>query len=336
MNGINNAQSVFDFEEQQLSSFATFSKNTRGRLRKVEECDIRTPFSRDRDRITHSKAFRRLMHKTQVFLTPEGDHYRTRLTHTFEVTQIARVIARAIGLNEDLTEAAALGHDLGHTPFGHAGERLLNKIYEGGFAHYEQSLRVVDLLENNGAGLNLTYEVRDAIRNHSGSNRALTPEGRIIKFADRIAYINHDIDDAIRAGIMKSEDIPRDLRQILGDTHGVRINTLVMDTIFNSRDGEICMSPEISDAMSRLREFMFEAVYKNPVAKGEEEKADVMLTHLYEYFYRYPEKLPAEYKRYLDFCPKGRVVCDYISSMTDRYAVRMFNELFVPKVWQRL
>ncbi|MBE6688347.1 MAG: deoxyguanosinetriphosphate triphosphohydrolase [Ruminococcaceae bacterium] len=333
---VNDADSVFGFEAQRLSEFATLSRNTKGRLRPMQECDIRTPFSRDRDRITHSKAFRRLMHKTQVFLTPEGDHYRTRLTHTFEVTQIARVIARALGLNEDLTEAAALGHDLGHTPFGHAGERLLNSVYEGGFAHYEQSLRVADLLENNGMGLNLTYEVRDAIRNHSGSNRAITPEGRIIKFADRIAYINHDIDDAIRAGIMKSDDIPRDLRQILGDTHGVRINTLVRDTIFNSKGAEIRMSPEIDDAMNRLREFMFEAVYKNPVAKGEEEKANVMLTHLYEHFYRYPEKLPPEYRNYLDRFPKGRVVCDYISSMTDRYAVRTFNELFVPKVWRRV
>lgn len=336
MHSVNDVQSIYEYEEKHLSRFATLSSQTRGRQRPMEECDIRTPFSRDRDRITHSKAFRRLMHKTQVFLTPEGDHYRTRLTHTFEVTQIARVIARALYLNEDLVEAAALGHDLGHTPFGHAGERLLNSVYEGGFAHYEQSLRVVDLLENNGKGLNLTYEVRDAIRNHSGNNRALTPEGRILKFADRIAYINHDIDDAIRAGIMKSEDIPRDLRQILGDTHGVRINTLVRDTIFNSTDGEIRMSPEISDAMNRLREFMFEAVYKNPEAKGEEEKANVMLTYLYEYFYKHVEKLPLEYRQYLNFSPKGRVVCDYISSMTDRYAVRMFNELFIPKVWQRL
>ena len=333
---INDAESIFGFEEKRLSEYATLSRNTKGRLHPMTGCDLRTPFSRDRDRITHSKAFRRLMHKTQVFLTPEGDHYRTRLTHTFEVTQIARVIARALGLNEDLTEAASLGHDLGHTPFGHAGERLLNSVYEGGFAHYEQSLRVVDLLENNGIGLNLTYEVRDAIRNHSGSNRAQTPEGRIIKFADRIAYINHDIDDAIRAGIMKSEDIPSDLRMILGDTHGVRINTLVRDVIFNSEKGEIKMSPEINDAMNRLREFMFEAVYKNPQAKGEEEKANVMLTHLYEHFYRYPEKLPTEYLGYLDIYPKGRVVCDYISSMTDRYAVRVFNELFVPKVWNRL
>lgn len=336
MNKINDAESVFGFEQQRLCEFATLSCNTKGRLRPMKECDVRTPFSRDRDRITHSKAFRRLMHKTQVFLTPEGDHYRTRLTHTFEVTQIARVIARALSLNEDLTEAAALGHDLGHTPFGHAGERLLNSVYEGGFAHYEQSLRVVDLLENNGMGLNLTYEVRDAIRNHSGANHALTPEGRIIKFADRIAYINHDIDDAVRAGILKSEDIPHDLRQILGDTHGVRINTLVMDIIFNSKNGEIQMSPEINDAMNRLREFMFEAVYKNPQAKGEEEKANVMLSHLYEHFYTYPEKLPCEYLGYLDVYPKGRVVCDYISSMTDRYAVRVFNELFVPKVWNRL
>jgi len=324
------------FEHMRLSRYATLSCNTKGRLRPIKECDLRTPFSRDRDRITHSKAFRRLMHKTQVFLSPEGDHYRTRLTHTFEVTQIARVIARALSLNEDLAEAAALGHDLGHTPFGHAGERLLNRLYEGGFAHYDQSLRVVDHLENSGMGLNLTYEVRDAIRNHSGSNRAVTPEGRIKRFADRIAYINHDIDDAIRAGILKTEDIPRELREILGDTHGKRINTMVRDTIFNSSKGEISMSREISLATDKLREFMFEAVYKNPVAKGEEEKANVMLTFLYEYFYAHPGKLSPEYKLNLDKYPKGRVICDYISSMTDRFAVRKFNELFIPKVWQRI
>ena len=333
---VNNAESIFESEKLRLSEYATLSCNTKGRLRPMEECDIRTPFSRDRDRITHSKAFRRLMHKTQVFLSPEGDHYRTRLTHTFEVTQIARVIARALSLNEDLAEAAALGHDLGHTPFGHAGERLLNRLYEGGFAHYDQSLRVVDHLENGGAGLNLNYEVRDAIRNHSGSNRAATPEGRIIRFADRIACINHDIDDAVRAGILRSEDIPRDLRDILGDTHGKRINTMVRDTIFNSRNGEIAMSDEISRATDRLREFMFEAVYKNPVAKGEEEKANVMLTFLFDHFYTYPEKLTPEYRINLDKYPKGRVICDYISSMTDRYAVRKFNELFIPKVWQRV
>lgn len=336
MDKVNDAKSILDYEKERLSSYATLSANTRGRMRPTEECQLRTPFSRDRDRITHSKAFRRLMHKTQVFLIPESDHYRTRLTHTFEVTQIARAIARALRLNEDLTEAAALGHDLGHTPFGHAGERLLNSMYEGGFAHYEQSLRVVDILENNGKGLNLTYEVRDAIRNHSGSNRAVTPEGRIIRYADRIAYINHDIDDAIRAGVIKTSDIPQDLRDILGDSHGVRIDTLVRDIISNSDGSNINMSDKISRAMNDLREFMFEQVYKNPVTRGEEEKANTMLSYLYEHFYKNPEKLPVEYRENIDKFPKGRVVCDYISSMTDRYAVRLFGELFIPKVWQRI
>lgn len=336
MSEYSKAESVFDIESLRLSKYATLSKNTKGRIYPIRECDIRTPFSRDRDRITHSKAFRRLMHKTQVFLSPEGDHYRTRLTHTFEVTQIARVIARALNLNEDLAEAAALGHDLGHTPFGHAGERLLNSLYEGGFSHYEQSLRVVDTLENGGMGLNLTYEVRDGIRNHAGINRAVTPEGRIIRFADRIAYINHDIDDAVRAGILKNDDIPRELRNILGDSHGKRIDTMVRDTIENSKNGEISMSSPIQTATERLRDFMFEAVYKNPVAKGEEEKAKTMLSFLYEYFYNNPGKLTEEYRANLDKYPRGRVVCDYISSMTDRYAVKMFNELFIPKVWQRI
>lgn len=324
-----------DSEKQRLSPFATKSADSKGRERDIPKCDIRTDFQRDRDRIIHSKAFRRLMHKTQVFLSPEADHYRTRLTHTLEVTQIARTVARALRLNEDLTEAAALGHDLGHTPFGHAGERLLQRAYSPLFKHNEQSLRVVEKLENNGLGLNLTAEVRDGILHHTGgSGPAATPEGSIILFADRIAYINHDIDDACRAGILIESDIPISLRKELGYTHGERIDTMTKSVVRASMGSEIIkMEPSVAEATAELRAFLFEAVYKNPVAKGEEGKAEELLGSLYDFFLKHPDKMPAEQKRWLDKEDTARVVCDYIAGMTDRYAVTLYRQLFLPKMW---
>ncbi len=324
-----------DIEKNMLSPFATLSENTKGREYPITPCDVRTDFQRDRDRIIHSKAFRRLMHKTQVFLSPEADHYRTRLTHTLEVSQIARTIARALRLNEDLTEAAALGHDLGHTPFGHAGERLLRRVYSPDFGHNKQSLRVVEKLENSGKGLNLTHEVRDGILHHTGgSGEAETIEGSIILFADRIAYINHDIDDACRAGILSEEDIPKELRELLGDSHGKRIDTLTK-SIIRASEGipKISMEQEIYNGMIKLRDFLFESVYTNPIAKGEEGKAEVLLGRLYDYFCKYPEKLPDEQRRWLDRDDTPRVVCDYIAGMTDRYAVTLYRQLFLPKMW---
>ena len=324
-----------DGEKTRLSPFATKSADSKGRERDIPKCDIRTDFQRDRDRIIHCKAFRRLMHKTQVFLSPEADHYRTRLTHTLEVTQIARTVARALRLNEDLTEAAALGHDLGHTPFGHAGERLLQRVYSPLFRHNEQSLRVVEKLENNGSGLNLTAEVRDGILHHTGgSGPAMTPEGSIILFADRIAYINHDIDDACRAGILSESDIPLALRRELGYTHGERIDTMTKSVVKASMDSDVIkMEASVAQATSELRSFLFESVYKNPVAKGEEGKAEELLGSLYNYFIEHPDKLPAEQKRWLDKEDTARVVCDYIAGMTDRYAVTLYRQLFLPKMW---
>lgn len=316
-------------ERNTLSPYATRSSATRGREKPLTPDDMRTEFQRDRDRIIHCKAFRRLMHKTQVFLSPEHDHYRTRLTHTLEVTQIARTIARSLMLNEDLAEAIALGHDLGHTPFGHAGERVLQRCYDRTFTHCKQSLRVVDKLED----LNLTYEVRDGILKHAGSDVAQTPEGRIVKFADRIAYINHDIDDALRAGILSVEDIPSSLRRTLGEKHGERINTMVRGVIQASRDGEIRMSDSLYGATMDLRSFLFDKVYTNPEAKGEESKAESMLLSLYEYFQENPDEMPAEFR--ITALAEGipRAVCDYISGMTDRYAINLYRELFIPKVW---
>ena len=324
-----------DGEKQRLSPFATQSAESKGREKDIPKCDIRTDFQRDRDRIIHSKAFRRLMHKTQVFLSPEADHYRTRLTHTLEVTQIARTVARALRLNEDLTEAAALGHDLGHTPFGHAGERLLQRAYSPLFRHNEQSLRVVEKLENNGLGLNLTAEVRDGILHHTGgSGPASTPEGSIILFADRIAYINHDIDDACRAGILSESEIPLALRKELGYTHGERIDTMTKSVVKASMDSDkIQMEASVSEATNELRAFLFEAVYKNPIAKGEEGKAEELLGSLYEYFLKHPDKMPSEQRRWLDKEETARVVCDYIAGMTDRYAVNLYRQLFLPKMW---
>lgn len=324
-------------EHQILGEFASCADQSLGRDREEPQCDIRTVYQRDRDRIIHSKAFRRLKQKTQVFLSPEGDHYRTRLTHTLEVAQNARTIARALLLNEDLTEAIALGHDLGHTPFGHAGERALNRITQeyGGFHHNEQSVRVVERLEKDGAGLNLTKEVRDGIRNHQTSLSPMTLEGKIVRLSDKIAYINSDIDDAIRAGIIRETDIPHELTDILGDSTNQRLNTLVHDIVQHSEGkNDISMSPEVEEAMFALRKFLFATVYTNPAAKGEERKVEHMIEQLYEYYIHRQDKMPEE------FClliregePARRVVCDYIACMSDRYSVNLYKEIMIPKSW---
>ncbi len=325
-----------------LSEYAFLTENTRGRDHPYVPCVNRTEFQRDRDRIIHSKAFRRLMHKTQVFLLPKDEHYRTRMTHTLEVAQIARIICRALRLNEDLCEAAALGHDLGHTPFGHAGEDVMRRCFDPSFAHYKQSLRVVEFLEHDGEGLNLTWEVRDGIVNHSGGDLrgghgASTLEGVAVKFADKIAYINHDIDDAIRGGIICQEDIPKELRRTLGETHSGRINTMVTDLIDASTDSpEIKMSDEICEATMELRRFLFDNVYLNSEAKAEESKAKELLARLYDYYYTHPEKMPEFYFKNAEREGIGRSVCDYISSMTDRYAIDKYKELFIPVAWQRV
>lgn len=322
-------------EKNTLSEFAFLTCNTRGREHPYIPCKNRTEFQRDRDKIIHSQSFRRLMNKTQVFLAPTGDHYRTRLTHTLEVTQIARIIARALRLNEDLTEAAALGHDLGHTPFGHAGEAALQMCYSPDFTHYKQSLRVVEKLENDGEGLNLTYEVRDGIVNHTGTHLASTLEGIIVKFADRIAYINHDIDDACRAGLLTLEEIPPDILDVLGKGHSERINTMVTSVIDASTDKPyIAMTDEIGKATEDLRSFLFEHVYMNPVAKSEDKKAKDLLIKLFEYFVAHPDKMPELYYRNIKEEPVERCVCDYISGMTDRYAIDMYHSLFIPEVWR--
>ena len=317
------------FEEQVLSPMATLSKNSKGRIKIEKKCSLRTDFARDRDRIVHSKAFRRLKHKTQVFISLDNDHFRTRLTHTLEVSQIGRTIAHALRLNEDLVEAISLGHDLGHTPFGHSGERALDDLSPNGFKHYDQSLRVVDFLEKNGEGMNLTYEVRDGIKNHSGSSSASTPEGKIIKYADRIAYINHDIDDAIRAGVIKFEDIPRHLIVSLGTTGSERINTLITDMVNSSiNTGAVSMSKDIESSMMCLRNFMFENVYYKLAER--DDQAYMVIEKLYRYFIKYPELMPDEYKNLLNECDKDTVVCDYIAGMTDNFCVKLFNELFMP------
>lgn len=322
-------------EEKILSPYATKARDTKGRQHDISPCHMRTCYQRDRDRIIHAKSFRRLKHKTQVFLAPAGDHYRTRLTHTMEVSQIARTIARSLRLNEDLTEAIALGHDLGHTPFGHTGEFMLDKICSFGFHHYEQSLRVVDFLEN-GTGLNLTYEVRDGILNHAGDNEAATLEGKIIKLADRIAYINHDIDDALRGGIIKETDIPADCTKVLGSKHGERISTLIYD-IVTASDGkdEITMSPDVATAMKELRDFMFKTVYVNSRAQEENGKSQRVISLLFEKFLEKPSLMGDMHTVYDDIERFGleQTVCDYIAGMTDNYAIHKFNEVFVPKIW---
>lgn len=321
-------------EQQILSPYACRSVDSRGRQRPVEPCPVRTCFQRDIDRIIHSKAFRRLMHKTQVFLQPEGDHYRTRMTHTIEVARIARTMARGLQLNEDLTEAAAFGHDLGHTPFGHAGERVLDEIMPEGFQHNVQSLRVVDRLEQDGDGLNLTYEVRRGILCHTGPDTAETLEGRLLRLADKIAYINHDIDDAMRGGIIYPMDIPLEISNVLGFTHSERIDTLTVDIIESSAGtGEIRQSTACREAMHNLREFMFEAVYRNPVAKGEESKAQDMLRRLFEYYRKDPDRLPPEFQDIREREGAERAVCDYIAGMTDNYAVEKFSLAFIPVSW---
>lgn len=319
-------------EEQILSPFATLAKYTQGRERPEKECDIRTAFQRDRDRIIHSKSFRRLKHKTQVFLSPEGDHYRTRLTHTLEVAQIARTIARALRLNEDLTEAIALGHDLGHTPFGHAGERALRDVSPLTFNHNEQSVRVVEHLEKNNQGLNLTYEVRDGILCHTGPKLASTPEGRIVRFADRIAYINHDIDDAVRAGVLHPQDIPAELTKVLGNTTSSRINTMVMSLIEHSVDGDIRMDETIGHAYHEIHKFMFDNVYRNPHAKNEETKVPNLIATLYQHVL-HKENLPYDMQEIAEKEGMERAACDYIAGMTDHFAVALFQEIVVPKSW---
>ena len=322
-------------ERGTLSRYAFLTANTRGRDHPYVPCAMRTEFQRDRDKIIHSQSFRRLMNKTQVFLAPTGDHYRTRLTHTLEVSQIARIIARALRLNEDLTEAVALGHDLGHTPFGHAGEAALQECYDPNFTHFRQSLRVVERLENGGEGLNLTWEVRNGIVNHTGKNVAATLEGVIVKFADRIAYINHDIDDACRAGVMSNEDIPKEISEILGTGHSQRINTMVNSIIDASYDRPyIMMSDSVGRATNDLRDFLFQHVYLNPVAKSEDAKAKELLVKLFEYYVKHPEKMPQMYLRNVENEGVERCVCDFVSGMTDRYAIETYQELFVPKVWR--
>ncbi len=329
-------ENLEQMEQIYLSPFATKSVNSKGREREEAQCDIRPVFQRDRDRILHCKAFRRLKHKTQVFLTPKGDHYRTRLTHTLEVSQNARTIAKALRLNEDLVEAIALGHDLGHTPFGHAGERVLNELCEEGYRHNEQSVRIVEKLEKDGEGLNLTWEVRDGILNHQTSLMPHTLEGKIVRLSDKIAYINHDVDDAIRARLLTEEEIPMELRKALGMTTRERLDTLIHNIITNSvGQNDIVMSQEVREAMLEFRRFMFRNVYQNPVAKSEEDKAERLLKELYVYYLEHLEILPTQYRK---MCAEGekaeRVVCDYISGMTDQYAIAKYREFFLPKAWE--
>lgn len=327
-------------EHEILSEYAMKADQSRGRRMEEEQCSFRTVFQRDRDRIIHSKSFRRLMHKTQVFLAPEGDHFRTRLTHTIEVSQIARTIARGCGLNEDLTEAIAMGHDLGHTPFGHSGETVLNQIYSRGFRHNEQSLRIVDVLESGGSnrrGLNLTEEVRDGILHHTGPELPFTLEGQVVKISDRIAYINHDIDDAIRSGVITVEDLPEESLEILGRTHKQRIDALVSDMIEHTYGRpEARLSDEKYRVMDELRSFMFRNVYHSQLVKRAENVASsrVIVTSLFEYYLGHPEELPEELRAMSDEYDTEELVKDHVASMTDRYAMNLYNELFIAKGWR--
>ena len=325
---------TYAIEEQFFSPYATKSKDTKGRSREEQPCEMRTDFQRDRDRIIYCKAFRRLKNKTQVFFSPEGDHYITRLTHTLDVAQIARSLARALALNEDLAEATALGHDLGHTPFGHSGERILNKLAPCGFKHNVQSVRVVDVLEKDGMGLNLTWEVRDGILNHQKSGSPATLEGRCVRIADKVAYINHDLDDAVRAGVLKPSDVPNDITDVLGKSSKERINTAIT-SVWRESYGKnsVAMGKEVEQASEALRAFMFERVYLTEYARGEEEKAERMLSCMYEYFMKNADKLPEMFVKLLNSYPVEQVVCYYISSMTDRYAIYTFNKIFVPRGW---
>lgn len=323
---------IQEAEKRNLAPYAALSAHTRGRDRQEEESELRTPYQRDRDRIIHCKSFRRLKHKTQVFLSPEGDHYRTRLTHTLEVAQIARTIARALMLNEDLTEAIALGHDLGHTPFGHAGEHSLNELYPDGFRHFEQSVRVVERLEKGGQGLNLTWEVRNGILCHTRGTQAETLEGRIVRLADRIAFLNHDIDDAERAGVLHESDIPPEVLRVLGPTKSKRIDTLVLSAVNHSTPEEICLDEETQRAFDRLNAFMYESVYLNPRAKKEEKKVPALMETLYRYLCR-PEHLPEDMRQIAEQEGYERAACDYIAGMTDHYAIELFSTIFIPKSW---
>ncbi|MDR2568959.1 MAG: deoxyguanosinetriphosphate triphosphohydrolase [Oscillospiraceae bacterium] len=324
-------------EEQMLSPMASFAACSKGRRREEEECEIRTCYQRDIDRIIHSKTFRRLKHKTQVFLSPEGDHYRTRLTHTLEVARISRTIARGLRLNEDLAEAIALAHDFGHTPFGHAGERALDEILrdEGGFKHNEQSLRIVEKIEQTGNGLNLTYETNDGILCHTGDKIPETLEGCVVRIADRVAYVNHDLDDAIRGGILRETEVPEEILCVLGATNGERINTLVYDLIRESEKyGEIKLSPQISFVLETFLNFMYKSVYMNIKAKSEENKVFGIINEIYRYYQRAHDELPVEYRRVSMQDGINRAVGDYISGMTDNYAVYVYEKLFVPEAWQ--
>ena len=333
--GMNIREEYENFEKTFLSPMASISACTKGRKEPEEKCSIRTDYQRDRDRIIHSKAFRRLKHKTQVFIAPEGDHYRTRLTHTLEVSQIARTISRALRLNEDLTEAIALGHDLGHTPFGHSGEKVLNRITSHGFEHNVQSLRVVEFIEK-GKGLNLTWEVRNGILCHCGDLTADTSEGKVVKLADKIAYINHDIDDAIRGGIINQCDLPKDCIDILGESHSQRINTMIRSVIENAlASGSISMIAETKEATMKLRKYMFENVYIGSEAKAEEEKAMKCIEDLFSYFMDNPQKMPEEYVERIPVWGEETSVCDYIAGMTDRYAIAEYMRLFVPSAWNK-
>ncbi len=323
------------WEKEYLSEYASLSMHSRGREREEEQCDIRPVFQRDRDRILHSKSFRRLKDKTQVFLTPEGDHYRTRLTHTLEVSQNARTIAKALRMNEDLAEAIALGHDLGHTPFGHAGERALNEVCPYGYEHNVQSVRVVERLEKSGKGLNLTFEVKDGILNHQTCGKPCTLEGMIVRFSDKIAYIHHDMDDAIRGGILKESDVPKEIGDVIGYTTGDRLDCLIHDLITNSfGTNDIKMSEPIADAMKKLRAFMFERVYLNPQVKSEERKAEALMVTLYEYYLKNIDLLPEMFLKLIEEGdPKERVVCDYVGAMTDRFAIATYEQIYIPKSW---
>lgn len=320
-------------ERTLVGEFGVRAEDSKGRRTPEPECEIRTCFQRDVDRITHSKSFRRLKHKTQVYLRPEGDHYRTRLTHTLEVSRLARTIARALDLNEDLTEAMALGHDLGHTPFGHAGERALNKIYEEGFKHYEQSLRVVDILERDGRGLNLCYETRMGILHHTQGAPDDTTEATVVRLADRIAYINHDLDDTIRAGILRAEDVPDMIRTRCGERNSERINSIMLDLIENSGGGKIQMSDYMQEAVDFFHAFMYSDVYTNPIAKGEESKVDGIIGSLFDYYLKHPDKMPDEMQLIASREGVSRAVCDYISGMTDGYAMEKYSEIFIPMSW---
>ena len=326
---------IEQIEADTLSPYACLSINSKGRDREEPQCDIRPVFQRDRDRIVHCKAFRRLKQKTQVFLLPKGDHYRTRLTHTLEVSQNARTIAKALRLNEELVEAIALGHDLGHTPFGHAGERALNELCPGGFKHNEQSVRVVESIEKEGRGLNLTWEVRDGILNHRISGNPSTMEGQVVRLADKLAYIHHDMDDAQRAGIITEDDIPVTLRMLLGYTTRERLNTFVHDIIESSMEKNIEMSSEIYEAMMDLRKIMFQNVYDHPEAKKEEKKAIKMLKKLYTYYIENPDEMSAEYRQLMKKGEsKTQVVCDYLAGMTDQYSMAKFRKIYIPKAWE--